>query len=175
MMKKYLLLILGASLVLSIGCSNSDPAAPQEEALNFEVIGNDAPDSYDAAMNELAEMDIVVPDPITPEHMQEVNSLDINADVAVVDQGTLNEDDRPNFRRVIRHLHEGFQSVRECVANSDDPRLHRLAVGAHHAFRQGLRALENGHPRRALELFHRSNRILNLVTRICNSEGGERN
>jgi hypothetical protein len=173
-MKKFLLLLLGASLVLSLGCSNSDPASPQEETLNFEVIGSDTPDSYDAAMNELTEMNIIVPDPVTLEQIQEVNSLDVDLDLTVVDQGTFEEGDRPNFRRIIRHLHEHFQGVRECVANSEDPRLQRLAVGAHHAFRHGLRALENGDLRHALELFHRANRMLNLITRICSGEEGGR-
>ena len=173
-MKKSLFLILGAALVFALGCSNSDPVAPQDESLNFEVIGEDAPDTFDAAMNELAEMDIVVPDPVTPEELQELNSLDENADMVAVDQGTLDEGDRPHFRRIIRHLHNRFQNLHDCIANSDNRRLHRLAFGAHQAMRHGIRALENGHPARALELFHRANRMLNAVHRICNRDGGGR-
>ena len=71
-MKKLLTLTLGLALVFSLGCERTETTASNDEGLNFDVIGDDAPESLDAAISELAEFDIAVPDPVTDEQMHEV-------------------------------------------------------------------------------------------------------
>jgi hypothetical protein len=170
-MKNLLFLLLAASLLV-VGCDSTDPSAQQDESLNFDVIGDDAPDSYDVAMSELAELDISVPNPVTAEQLRELYSLDVNSDVAVVDRSSLDERHRPHFRRILRHLHRQFRGLHECLENNDSRELRRIIYGAHMATRHGVRALRAGHPRAALHAFHRANRLLNLAHRICRGDGG---
>ena len=170
-MKTLLLVVLAASLMI-IGCNSNEPAAPQAEQLNFDILGNDSPDSYDAAMNELTELGIAVPDPVADANLRELSSMNLDADIAIIEAAPLDEGDRPNFRRIIRHLHEQFRSLQRCLENSDNRELRRVVYGAHLATRYGLRAFEAGDYRLALRAFHRANRLLNLAHRICRGEGG---
>ena len=172
-MKTLLLVILAASLAF-MGCSSNEPAAPQSDQLNFDILGNDAPESYDAAMNELTELGVTVPDPISDANLRELSSINLDADIAIIEAAPLDEGERPNFRRIIQHLHEQFRLLQRCIENSDNRELRRVAYGAHLAFRYGLRAFEAGDYRLALRAFHRANRLLNLAHRICRADGGGR-
>ena len=168
---KAFLTILAASLLL-FGCNSNEPSAPQSDGLNFDILGDDAPDSFVAAMNELAELGISVSDPVTDQQMGEIESLNVTNDMTVVEASPLDEGDRPNFRRIIRHLHEQFRLLQRCLENTENRELRRVAYGARMAMRHGLRALEAGNPRPALQSFHQANRLLNMARRLCSEDNG---
>lgn len=169
---RILSLITCLSALLLFGCSSTDNGSTPEEPLNFDVIGSDTPDSYAAAMDELTAIEISVPEPVTAELMRECNPVGPDADLARLQRVPLDDGERERFRRIIRHLHERFRLLHDCLENSDSRELRRVAYGAHLAFRRGMRALEDGHPRAALEAFHRANRLLNLAQRLCRQGGG---
>jgi hypothetical protein len=169
-MKLLLTLTIAAVLMLGLGCSDSKVSAPNEETLNFNIIGDDTPESVEAGIAELAELEIEVPDPVTDREMAELATVGEEADLRVVDRARLEENHRLHFRRILRHLHRQFQGLRECLAENQDPQLRRVVYGALLATQRGLHALRTGHPRIALHAFHLANRLLNLAHRICYGE-----
>ncbi len=177
-MRILLALTIATALIFSFGCSDSNPSATNNESLNFDILGDDVPESVEAGIAELAEFEITVLDPVTEQDMAALGTLDEESDLRDADNATLEEGDRPNFRRIIRHLHHRLGGLRECLAENDDPQLRRVVHGAMQATHRGMHALRNGHPRYALRAFHRANRLLNLAYRICrgedSGEGGDR-
>ncbi len=168
---KTLFILAAAMSLLLFGCSSTENGSAPEDTLDFNIIGDDAPDSYAAAMEELAAIQIIVPDPVSHEQVSEPQAVSPDVDFARLERIGLDDNERPNFRRIVRHLHERFRALRECLENSDNRELHRIAYGAHLAFRRGMLALEEGRPRAALEAFHRANRMLNLAQRMCRGRG----
>jgi hypothetical protein len=171
-MKTFTAMSLAVLMLLAISCSSDKPTAPQDSsALNYDVIGGDAPASMDAALQELSDLSIIVPDPVRaddPVLNQEVNT---QTALDIINNAALDDPARVHFRRILAHLHDQMRALRRCMANNDDPRLRRLAHGALQAIQHGLRALESGQPRIALRYFHTANRALNLAHAICRGRG----
>lgn len=171
-MKAIITLSLAALMLFAIGCSNDEPAEPAgRETLNFDVIGNDAPESCDAALQELTELSIIVPDPVSQDNPVLTSGIDSEAAHRIVNNARLDDPSREDFRRILAHLENQMNALRRCMARNDDPRLPRLAHGAYQAIQHGLRALNAGEPRLALRYFHAANRALNLANAICQRRG----
>lgn len=171
-MKVFATLSLAFLLALTVGCSNDNTTAPApDNTLNFDVIGDDAPATTEAAMQEFHDLSIAVPNPVEPGDPTINRDLNEAAMEEIIANSTLDDPERMNFRRILAHLHQRMQMLRRCMADNDDPRLLRLAHGAHQAIQHGLRALENGEPRMALRYFHTANRALNLAHSICRGRG----
>ena len=171
-MRIFAVLSLGLLMAFAVGCSNDNTTAPApDSALNFDVIGDDAPESTEAAMQEFTDLSIAVPDPVASDDPTINRDLNEAAAEDIIAGASLDDPERVNFRRILAHLHQRMQMLRRCMADNDDPRLRRLAHGAHQAIQHGLRALENGEPRMALRYFHTANRALNLAHRICRGRG----
>ncbi len=167
-MKIITVMNLAVVMVLAVSCSSDKPTAPNSDTtLYFDIIGTDAPANMDAAMQELGDLSILVPDPVDP--TDAVLRQDVNGEVLTAI--TLDDSVRVNFRRILAHLHDQMNALRRCMANNDDPRLLRLAHGAHQAIRRGILALENEEPRLALRYFHTANRMLNLANTLCRGRG----
>lgn len=171
-MKTFTVLSLALLMAFAVGCSNDNTTAPaSDNALNFDVIGDDAPVSAEAAMQEFTDLSIAVPDPVEPSDPTINRDPNEEAVEEIIAGASLDDPERVNFRRILAHLHQRMQMLRRCMADNDDPRLLRLAHGAHQAIQHGLRALENGEPRMALRYFHTANRALNLAHSICRGRG----
>ncbi|MCB1060752.1 MAG: hypothetical protein KDB65_11000 [Calditrichaeota bacterium] len=171
-MKTTLVALFAILFVLATGCSSDKAVNTNDEAaLNFDVIGTDAPTSAEAALQELADNSIVVPNPVADD--DELLNSDFSPEAVndAFDGVTLDEDGRAQFRRILVHLNDQMHALRRCMANNDDPRLRRLGNGAAQAIRHGLRALHSGQPRLALEQFHLANRALNAAREICSERG----
>ncbi len=170
-MKFLITASLAAFLLLSIGCSTDKSVSTNEESLNFDVIGTDAPVNPSAALQELSDMSIVVPNPVQTN--DEMLAHEFNAEFTreFINQPMFDENTRLHFRRILGHLNEQLHALRRCMATNDDPQLRRLGHGAVQAVRHGLRALRAGEPRRALEYFHTANRALNAAGEICRGRG----
>ncbi len=171
-MKIATVLTLALLMVFAIGCSSDKTAAPTNStAPDFDIIGNDAPATVQAALDELNDLSISVPDPVQPGDPALAEGVNIEAATTVITNATLDDSARVRFRAIVAHLHDQMQTLRACMANHPDPRLRRLAYGAAHAIQFGLRALQNGEPREALRAFHVANRVLNRANALCSSLG----
>lgn len=171
-MKTLAALSLAVVMVLAMGCSRENATEPTNDStLNFNVIGDDSPADMDAAMQELGDLSVFVPDPVQPDDPMINQEMNEEAAQAIIADATLDDPARVNFRRILAHLHDQMQDLRRCMARNDDPRVRRLAHGAHQAIQHGLRALENGEPRLALHCFRTANRVLNLANRLCRGRG----
>ena len=171
-MKTFTVTSLTVLMLLAISCSSDKPTAPQDNSvLNYDIIGGDTPTSIDAALQEFSDLSIVVPDPVLADDPILTQEMNLEAALRTVNNATLDDPARVNFRRIFGHLHDQMQALRRCMATNDDPRLRRLAHGASQAIQHGLRALENGKPRMALRYFHTANRALNLAHAVCRGRG----
>ncbi|MBU0509812.1 hypothetical protein KKH27_13390 [bacterium] len=159
-------------MLLAISCSRENATEPaNDSSLDFNVIGSDMPSDMEAAVQELTDLSILVPDPVSPNDPMLNQAMNEEAVQGIINCATLDDPARVNFRRILAHLERQMQALRRCMVNNDDPRLPRLARGAHEAIQRGLRALENDEPRMALRYFHTANRMLNLGHSICRGRG----
>lgn len=164
--------LLAALLVFAIGCSSDKSVnTTDDSALNYNVIGTDAPASVDAAFQELAEHAIAIPNPVANDDVTLNSDFSPSVVREAIENSPLDEEGRVHFRRILAHLHERMLALRACMETNDDPQLRRLGHGAAQAIRHGLRALHEGHPRAALEYFHLANRALNVAGEICHGRG----
>ncbi|MBI5058252.1 hypothetical protein HZB60_00565 [candidate division KSB1 bacterium] len=170
-MRTFLVISLAALVFVGWGCSNQQEDNPSTGGLSYDVIGEDSPESVDAALQELASLSILVPDPVSADDPILTQTPTSESASSIVDRARLDDEGRVNFRRIVAHLQAQQRALRECMARNDNPRLLRLAHGAQQAYNHGLRALEAGEPRMALRYFEAANRILNLALRLCRAGG----
>lgn len=167
-MKALIAVSLAIFMLFAAGCSNDDAnESASRESLNFDVIGTETPESFDAALQELAELSVVVPDPVEPGNPVLNQGIYTDAAQTIVNNARLDDPNREYFRRILSHLDDQMNLLRRCMATNDDPRLRRLAHGATQAIHHGLRALQADQPRLALRYFRTANRIQNMALAIC--------
>src|SRR4030067_363964 len=133
-MKTFTTISLAVLMLLALSCSSEKPTSPLDDStLNFDIIGNDTPANVDAALQELSDLSVFVPDPVRPD--DPVLNWEMNTETAqdIINNAPLDDPAGVSFRRVLAHLRDQMQVLRRCMASNDDPRLRRLAHGASQA------------------------------------------